>query len=109
MCRDKQPELRRSGLGSGVIVSTDGYILTNYHVVDGAEQIKVDLSDNRTLDAKVVGPDSPSDLAVLKIRCLESASARTRRSDRVRVGDVVLAIGNPLGIGQAVTMGIIQR
>jgi S1-C subfamily serine protease len=62
----QRPEQRRSGLGSGVIVSTDGYILTNHHVVDGAEQIKVDLNDNRTLDAKVVGSDPPSDLAVLK-------------------------------------------
>ena len=57
------PEQRRSGLGSGVIITTDGYILTNHHVVDGAEQIKVDLNDNRTLDAKVVGSDPPSDLA----------------------------------------------
>ena len=71
----QQPELRRSGLGSGVIVSTDGYILTNHHVVDGAEQIKVDLNDNRTLDAKIVGLDPPSDLAVLKIDADGSASA----------------------------------
>jgi S1-C subfamily serine protease len=62
-----QPQQRASALGSGVIVSPDGYILTNYHVIDGAEQIKVDLNDNRTVDAKVVGSDAPSDLAVLKI------------------------------------------
>ena len=104
----QQPELRRSGLGSGVIVSTDGYILTNYHVVDGAEQIKVDLSDNRTLEAKVVGLDSPSDLAVLKIDAANLPVLALGDSDRVRVGDVVLAIGNPLGIGQTVTMGIIS-
>jgi len=102
------PEQRRSGLGSGVIISTDGYILTNHHVVDGAEQIKVDLNDNRTLDAKVVGSDPPSDLAVLKIDASNLPVLALGDSDKVRVGDVVLAIGNPLGIGQTVTMGIIS-
>lgn len=102
------PELRRSGLGSGVIISTDGYILTNHHVIDGAEQIKVDLNDNRTLDAKVVGSDPPSDLAVLKIDATNLPVLALGDSDKVRVGDVVLAIGNPLGIGQTVTMGIIS-
>ncbi len=104
----QQPEQRRSGLGSGVIISTDGYILTNHHVVDGAEQIKVDLNDNRTLDAKVVGSDPPSDLAVLKIDATNLPVLALGDSDKVRVGDVVLAIGNPLGIGQTVTMGIIS-
>jgi len=104
----QQPEQRRSGLGSGVIISTDGYILTNHHVVDGAEQIKVDLNDNRTLDAKVVGSDPPSDLAVLKIDASNLPVLALGDSDKVRVGDVVLAIGNPLGIGQTVTMGIIS-
>ncbi|HBB89832.1 MAG TPA: protease Do [Blastocatellia bacterium] len=102
------PEQRRSGLGSGVIISTDGYILTNHHVIDGAEQIKVDLNDNRTLDAKVVGSDPPSDLAVLKIDATNLPVLALGDSDKVRVGDVVLAIGNPLGIGQTVTMGIIS-
>jgi Do/DeqQ family serine protease len=102
------PEQRRSGLGSGVIITTDGYILTNHHVVDGAEQIKVDLNDNRTLDAKVVGSDPPSDLAVLKIDASNLPVLALGDSDKVRVGDVVLAIGNPLGIGQTVTMGIIS-
>ena len=102
------PEQRRSGLGSGVIVSTDGYILTNHHVIDGAEQIKVDLNDNRTLDAKVVGSDPLSDLAVLKIDASNLPVLALGDSDKVRVGDVVLAIGNPLGIGQTVTMGIIS-
>jgi Do/DeqQ family serine protease len=101
-------EQRRSGLGSGVIVSPDGYILTNHHVVDGAEQIKVDLNDNRTLDAKVVGSDAASDLAVLKVDANNLPVLSLGDSDRVRVGDVVLAIGNPLGIGQTVTMGIIS-
>jgi Do/DeqQ family serine protease len=104
----QMPEQRRSGLGSGVIISTDGYVLTNYHVVDGAEQIKVDLNDNRTLDAKVVGSDQPSDLAVLKIDATNLPVLALGDSDKVRVGDVVLAIGNPLGIGQTVTMGIIS-
>ncbi len=99
---------RRSGLGSGVIVSTDGYILTNHHVVDGAEQIKVDLNDNRSLDARLVGSDPPSDLAVLKIEATNLPVLPLGDSESVRVGDVVLAIGNPLGIGQTVTMGIIS-
>jgi serine protease Do len=103
----QMPEQRRSGLGSGVIISTDGYILTNHHVIDGAEQIKVDLNDNRTLDAKVVGSDPLSDLAVLKIEATNLPVLALGDSDKVRVGDVVLAIGNPLGIGQTVTMGII--
>ncbi len=102
------PERRRSGLGSGVIISTDGYILTNHHVIDGAEQIKVDLNDNRTLDARVVGSDPPSDLAVLKVDATDLPVLALGDSDKVRVGDVVLAIGNPLGIGQTVTMGIIS-
>lgn len=106
--RPQMPQQRRSGLGSGVIISTDGYILTNHHVIDGAEQIKVDLNDNRTLDAKVVGFDPPSDLAVLKIDATNLPVLALGDSDRVRVGDVVLAIGNPLGIGQTVTMGIIS-
>jgi Do/DeqQ family serine protease len=102
------PEVRRNALGSGVIVSQDGYILTNHHVIDGAEQIKVDLNDNRTLDAKVVGSDAPSDVAVLKVDASSLPVLSLGDSDRVRVGDVVLALGNPLGIGQTVTMGIIS-
>jgi Do/DeqQ family serine protease len=104
----QQPERRAMGLGSGVIISTDGYILTNHHVVDGADQIKVDLNDGRTLDAKLVGSDPPSDLAVLKIDANGLPVLALGDSDKVRVGDVVLAIGNPLGIGQTVTMGIIS-
>ena len=104
----QSPEQHRSGLGSGVIISTDGYILTNHHVIDGAEQIKVDLNDNRTLNATVVGFDPPSDLAVLKIEATNLPVLALGDSDKVRVGDVVLAIGNPLGIGQTVTMGIIS-
>jgi Do/DeqQ family serine protease len=101
-------ELRREALGSGVIVTTDGYILTNHHVVDGADQIKVDLNNGRRLDAKVVGSDAPSDLAVLRVNASDLPILALGDSDKTRVGDVVLAIGNPLGIGQTVTMGIIS-
>jgi len=102
------PERRREGLGSGVIVGQDGYVLTNHHVIDGADQIKVDLNDNRTLEAKVIGADPPSDLAVLKVEASGLPVLGLGDSDRTRVGDVVLAIGNPLGVGQTVTMGIIS-
>jgi serine protease Do len=102
------PAQRTMALGSGVLVTADGYILTNHHVIDGADQIKVDLNDSRTLDAKVVGSDAPSDLAVLKIDAANLPVLALGDSDRVRVGDVVLAIGNPLGIGQTVTHGIIS-
>ena len=102
------PERGREGLGSGVIVREDGYVLTNHHVIDGAERIKVDLGDNRTLEARVVGSDPPSDLAVLKLEASGLPVLSLGDSDRTRVGDVVLAIGNPLGVGQTVTMGIIS-
>lgn len=96
------------GLGSGVIVNSDGTILTNFHVVDGAEDIKIDLPDKRTLSAKVVGLDKASDLAVLKIDATNLPALALGDSDKMRVGDVVLAIGNPLGLQQTVTMGIIS-
>src|ERR1051326_6452863 len=102
------PPQEREGLGSGVIVREDGYILTNHHVIDGADKIQVDLNDNRTLEAQVVGSDAPSDLAVLKINASGLPVLNLGDSDRTRVGDVVLAIGNPLGVGQTVTMGIIS-
>jgi serine protease Do len=105
----QQPTERKAqALGSGVIVSSDGYILTNHHVVDGAEQVKVDLSDNRTVTAKIVGSDAPSDLAVLKVDATSLPTLPLGNSDVVRVGDVVLAVGNPLGVGKTVTMGIIS-
>ena len=102
------PERTRQALGSGVIVSQDGYIVTNHHVIDGADQIKVDLTDGRSFDAKLVGSDPPSDLAVLKIEASNLTMLTLGDSDRTRIGDVVLAIGNPLGVGQTVTMGIIS-
>jgi len=102
------PSPTRQGLGSGVIVREDGYVLTNHHVIDGADQISVDLNDNRSLQAQVVGSDPPSDLAVLKVNASGLPTLVLGDSDRTRVGDVVLAIGNPLGVGQTVTMGIIS-
>ena len=101
-------ERQRLGLGSGVIIDANGYILTNHHVIDGAEEIKVDFSDNRSLDARLVGADPPSDLAVLKVDASNLPVLALGDSDRMRVGDVVLALGNPLGVGQTVTMGIIS-
>jgi len=104
----QQPPQRVQGVGSGVIVNSQGYILTNHHVVDGALEIKVELTDNRTFTAKLVGSDQPSDLAVLKVDATNLPTLTLGDSDKVRVGDVVLAIGNPLGIGQTVTSGIIS-
>ena len=99
---------RQNGLGSGVIVTEDGYILTNNHVVDGADQVKVALNpDGREHDATVVGRDPKSDIAVLKIDATGLSPMKLGNSDQVEVGDVVLAIGNPLGVGQSVTMGIV--
>jgi Do/DeqQ family serine protease len=102
------PSQRVQGVGSGVIVNSNGYILTNHHVVDGALEIKVELPDRRTFTAKLVGSDKPSDLAVLKIDATSLPTLQLGDSDRVRVGDFVLAVGNPLGIGQTVTSGIVS-
>src|SRR6478672_11381575 len=105
--QQQRPQLQR-GIGSGVIVSADGTILTNNHVVEGADKITVQTSDDKTFEAKVVGTDKPSDLAVLKIEAQNLPFLTLGNSDNVRVGDIVLAIGNPLGIGQTVTAGIIS-
>jgi Do/DeqQ family serine protease len=102
------PQFRRGGLGSGVIVTPDGYILTNHHVVDSADGIEVELSDGRTFTAKVIGTDQPSDLALLKIDATNLQALALGDSEKVEVGDVVLAVGNPLGLGQTVTMGIVS-
>lgn len=99
---------RSRGLGSGIIVTKDGYILTNNHVVDDADKVTVTLNDNRTFDAKVIGTDAASDLAVIKIDAKDLPVLPLGNSDAVRVGDVALAIGNPLGVGQTVTSGIIS-
>lgn len=104
----QQAPRRVQGVGSGVIVNPDGYILTNHHVVDGALEIRVEMTDNRTFTAKLVGSDQPSDLAVLKIDATNLPTLAFSDSDKVRVGDFVLAVGNPMGIGQTVTSGIIS-
>lgn len=97
-----------SGLGSGVIVSPDGYILTNFHVIETADQIEVALADGRKLKAKIVGSDPESDLAVIRVDADSLPAITFGRMDNVGVGDVVLAIGNPFGVGQTVTMGIVS-
>ena len=99
---------RQRGLGSGVVISRDGYILTNNHVIDGADSITVEFADGRTLNAGLVGTDKPSDMALLKVKGDAFPALALGNSDAVKVGDVVLAVGNPLGVGQTVTMGIIS-
>lgn len=104
---DEQPQ-RENSLGSGVIVSSDGLILTNNHVVEAADDIEVALADGRTISARVVGLDPETDLAVLKVNAKNLPAITFVRSDQSKVGDIVLAIGNPFGVGQTVTMGIIS-
>jgi Do/DeqQ family serine protease len=99
---------RERSLGSGVILDTDGHIVTNNHVVDAASVIKVQLADGRVADAKVMGRDADTDLAVLQIGLQNLPAMALGRSDTLRVGDVVLAIGNPVGLSQTVTQGIVS-
>ena len=100
---------REEGMGSGVILSADGYILTANHVVQGADEVKVDLPNGeKGVLAKVIGADPPTDIAVLKVNAEGLLSATIADSDKLEVGDVVLAIGNPFGVGQTVTMGIVS-
>src|SRR5262245_35457671 len=107
--RSRTPRtFRQRGLGSGVVVSPDGYILTNHHVIDEADNITVELSGGQTLKAKVIGSDQLSDLAVLKVDATNLKPVALANSDDAQVGDVVLAVGNPLGVGQTVTMGIVS-
>ncbi|HEX5805962.1 MAG TPA: trypsin-like peptidase domain-containing protein [Macromonas sp.] len=98
----------QTGLGSGVIVSPDGYILTNNHVVEEADQIEVQLSDGRRAQAHVIGTDPETDLAILKIELGNLPAIVIGNSDELEVGDIVLAIGNPFGVGQTVTSGIVS-
>jgi serine protease Do len=106
---DVQPrEQREHSLGSGVIVSPDGYVLTNNHVVDGATDIEVSLKDKRQLKAKVVGTDPGTDIAVLKIPATGLSAVPLGNSSKLHIGDIVLAIGDPFGIGETVTMGIVS-
>ncbi len=99
---------RTSSLGSGVIVSPNGYILTNHHVVEAADEVEVALIDGRKAKASVIGSDPETDLAVLKIKLKELPAITFGQSQQVKVGDVVLAVGNPFGVGQSVTMGIVS-
>jgi Do/DeqQ family serine protease len=105
---DREDDSPQMGLGSGVIVSPEGYILTNNHVVEGAQEIEVTLSDSRRTTAKVIGTDPDTDLAVLRITLDRLPVIAMGNSDNVQVGDKVLAIGNPFGVGQTVTGGIIS-
>jgi serine protease DegQ len=102
---EQRPE---NSLGSGVIVSSEGYILTNHHVVESADEIEVALADGRNFPARVVGTDPETDLAVLKVDVKSLPAITFAPAEKVSVGDVVLAIGNPFGVGQTVTQGIIS-
>ena len=102
------PDEQLASLGSGVIVSSDGYILTNFHVIDGADAIEVGLADGRKAQARIVGTDPETDLAVIRIKQDKLPVMALGDPERARVGDVVLAIGNPFGVGQTVTFGIIS-
>src|SRR5499427_7697900 len=98
---------RQQGEGSGVIVTADGYIVTNNHVVDGATEVTVQTSDKRELKAKVIGTDPKTDVALVKVNATSLPYAHLGNSSEVEVGDIALAIGNPFGLGQTVTMGIV--
>ncbi len=102
------PEQREHGLGSGVVMTPGGFILTNNHVVDGASDVHVTLSDKRVFKATIVGTDPKRDLAVLKIDAANLPCVTVSDSTKVQVGDYALAIGNPFGVGQTVTMGIVS-
>ncbi|MBU1427014.1 MAG: Do family serine endopeptidase [Gammaproteobacteria bacterium] len=106
---DNNVPQQSSSLGSGVIVSHDGYILTNHHVVESADEIEVALADGRTAKGHIIGSDPDTDLAVIKVDLGNNLPAITfGQSDQAHVGDIVLAVGNPFGVGQTVTMGIIS-
>ena len=106
--RFQMPSETQLSLGSGVIVSREGYILTNDHVVEGVSDIKVTLSDGRTVPGKIVGTDPDTDLAVVRVNAAGLTPITFGLSDQARVGDIVLAIGDPFSVGQTVTMGIIS-
>jgi serine protease Do len=101
-------EFREKGLGSGVIVTSDGYIVTNNHVVEGADELTVSLPDKRTFKAKVIGADPKTDVAVVKIDASNLPVLPWGDARQLQVGEMVLAIGNPFGLNQTVTMGIIS-
>jgi serine protease DegQ len=105
---ERAPARRATSLGSGVIVSPDGYVLTNHHVIEGADDIEVVLADGRELSARIKGVDPESDLAVLKTDGQDLPTITLGTTDHLQVGDVVLAIGNPFGFGNTVTSGIVS-
>ena len=105
---ERMPPQRATSLGSGVIVAREGYVLTNHHVVDGADDIQLVLADGRRIDAKLRGTDPETDLAVLKTEAGDLPAITLGALDRVQVGDPVLAIGNPFGFGNTVTFGIVS-
>lgn len=107
--RHKQPKEHKSAaLGSGVIVSSDGYIVTNYHVVRDSEEIKVVLSDKREFKGKVIGSDPKTELSIVKIDATNLTTLPWGNSDKLKVGELVFAVGNPFGLSQTVTMGIVS-
>ncbi len=106
--QSRQRKKLQTSLGSGVIIGTDGYLITNNHVIEGADEITVVLHDGRSANAKVVGSDKETDIAVLKIKLKNLPSISIGDSEKLKVGDVVLAIGNPFGVGQTVTQGIVS-
>lgn len=106
--KKEEPQMRQSGLGSGVIIGDDGLIITNNHVIDGADRLEVTLNDNRTFDATVVGSDATTDLAVIRIDADNLQSIKMGNSEDLRVGEWVLAVGNPFGFTSTVTAGIVS-
>ncbi len=106
--QNPERESKEQGLGSGVIVSSNGFVLTNNHVIEGADELSVSLPDGREFKAKVIGTDPKTDVAVVKIEAENLPTLTLADSDKLRVGDIVFAVGNPLGIGQTVTMGIVS-
>lgn len=107
--RQKQPkERKQGGLGSGVVVSPEGYIITNYHVVKDADEIKVTLSDKREFAGRIVGSDPKTEISIIKIEATDMPALAWGDSDKLEVGEMVLAVGNPFGLNQTVTMGIVS-
>ena len=99
---------KRTAAGSGVIISTDGYIVTNNHVVDGADELMVTLNDNKEYSARIIGADATTDLALIKIDAKNLPAIQIANSDDVKIGEWVLAVGNPLGLNNTVTAGIVS-
>ena len=106
--QQQESKPQQLGLGSGVIITTDGYIVTNNHVIDGAEKVEITLNDNRAFNAKIIGTDSTSDLALLKIEAEDLSPITFGNSDAIKVGEWVLAVGNPFGFTSTVTAGIVS-